>query len=131
MHSLWQRSYERPSELISEVLIDDATKTEKKALSEEEKQMEDAVKDNTSKDFTPVVMFTTKGDDLYAVVCIYDEKSVNIESLGLEKGKTIKTVTSLEVSAKTDWKQTDKGLEIAMSDYPVSEIPVIAFKITY
>ena len=131
MHSLWQRSYERPSELISEVLIDDATKTEKKALSEEEKQMEDAVKDNTSKDFTPVVMFTTKGDDLYAFVCIYDEKSVNIESLGLEKGKTIKTVTSLEVSAKTDWKQTDKGLEIAMSDYPVSEIPVIAFKITY
>ncbi len=65
------------------------------------------------------------------LLCVFTMKKVNIESLRLEKGKTIKTVTSLEVSAKTDWKQTDKGLEIAMSDYPVSEIPVIAFKITY
>ena len=93
--------------------------------------MEDAVKDNTSKNLIPVVIFTSKGDDLYAFICSYDEKNVNIESLGLEKGNTIKTVTPLGVSAKTDWKQTDKGLKIAMPDYPVSEIPVIAFKITY
>lgn len=121
----------KPSEILSESLLESVPKTGEKVVSEEEKLMEDAVKDGTSKDLSPMVMFTSKGDDLYAFVCSYNEESVNIQSLGLDKGKMIKTVTPLGVSSNPEWKQTDKGLEIAMPNYPVAEIPVVAFKITY
>ena len=78
-----------------------------------------------------MAMFTTKDDNLYAFVCSYDEKVVNIESLGIDKGKVIKTVTPLGVSCETKWKQTSQGLEITMPDYPIADIPVLTFKITY
>ena len=121
----------RPSDIISEKLMENVSTTKRKALSEEEKLMEDTEKDRTPDDLTPMVMFTTKDDNLYAFVCSYAEKNVNIESLGLDKGKAIKTVTPLGVNCETKWKQTKGGLEIVMPDFPVAEIPVVAFKITY
>jgi len=93
--------------------------------------MEDTVKDHTPNDIIPEVKFSTKGDDIYAFVCIYDEKSVIIQSLRLDENTKIKEVTPLGVDTKVKWKQAKKGLKIKMLDYPIEEVPVLGFKIAF
>jgi alpha-L-fucosidase len=121
----------KPWEIASENLSEDESGTEETKVSEEAKKMEDAVKDHTPKDIIPEVRFVTKGDDLYAFVCSFYEKSVTIKSLGLNENNRIEAVNLLGVDNKVKWKQTKEGLKIRMQDYPIEEIPVLGFQIEY
>lgn len=120
----------KPWKIASELL----GKPEKKTLnkvSEEDKKLEDTIKDHTPKDIIPEVKFTTKDGALYAFVCSYNKKKVLIKSLATHNHKKIKGVTLLGSSNNLRWKQNKDGLKIKMPKYLMEEIPVMGFRIEF
>lgn len=93
--------------------------------------MKDAIHDKITREIVPEIRFTSKGNDLFAYVCSWKGKEVLIKSINMEKDGTIKNVTLLGSSKKVVWKQTIDGLLVTMPSYPVKEIPVIGFKISF
>lgn len=65
------------------------------------------------------IRFTTKGDDLYAIVLNWDAPAVFIKSLDQKTvaEAQIKDIVLLGATEKLDWQLTDEGLEIRFPEH--------------
>lgn len=91
--------------------------------------MQDTNNDNTSKDITPDIYYTAKGNTIYMFARSW--KQPNVQSKILANGKyPIAKISLLGSSKKVEWKQSENGLQIEMPTKLPDVVPVYVFKIT-
>ena len=123
--------YETHPWIIAKEVLSDIPMLKEDTIDVVSQNMKDAVNDATSKIIIPEVMFTAKGDDLFAFVCSWNGKKVLIKTLASSQTMVIKSVSVVGSSKKVNWVQNKDGLLIAMPSIVVKEIPVIGFRIKF
>jgi alpha-L-fucosidase len=112
-------------------ILEKAPVTIENGKNEIDNTMKDAENDATSKTIIPEVRFLSKGNDLYAFVCIFRYKRLFIKTLSANTNLPIKNIFLIGSKQSVKWKQTSEGLTIDMPSFAVPEIPIVGFKIVF